>query len=501
MTNPAGARAAARAEAPAGAASPATATGGSSARSAGSRVVAVLYPAILVVLPLCLVVLHVRLYTLVSPLDAEAHIDYLYRSPAILHSGEHLGQQAMRAEACMGFDGPPAFPPCGLAHYSPSSFPDHGYSYEYQQPPAYYTLTAEVGRGLQAAFGIGSLVTAGELVGGLWLVAGLLVAYSAGRRLGVPRAALTGLLLFAASVPALLYQASTISNDASSFFVGAAVLWLVVRWREAASGRWWLLALAGLLGAAFKLTNLSIVMVGILYLLWAAWPGPHLRAGGGLHRRRRARAGGAGGAAGSRGPRGALPARPAPLRWRRAIGGAAALGVSWVLPTAAWSEVTRMTATVAPSVVDPGRPRFFTTHLPLHILVVDLGRFFPLASGSYMAPGLRGRPVHEAASVLCWALVAGVVVAAVRACTTQVVGLARAALPVAVLAPPAFAVIFYVEASEVFRIPTRYGLAVVPALVIAAAGVATGWWWRAAALVAGLAAWGVMAGALVAALR
>src|ERR1035437_4693878 len=68
-------------------------------------------PVWLLLVAIALVGLHVHTYTKVGPIDELQHIDYLYKSPAIVAMGDRVGQDAVRQEAFRGMDDPFGRPP------------------------------------------------------------------------------------------------------------------------------------------------------------------------------------------------------------------------------------------------------------------------------------------------------------------------------------------------------------------------------------------------------
>jgi hypothetical protein len=230
-----------------------------------------LLPPLLVVLVAFVSVgLHVRTYTLVGPIDELQHIDYLYKSPQIVRPGDQFGDEAMQEEACRGLDYPGfVLPACEIGgDYDPDDFQEAGYNTASANTPLYYSITHLVAAPLKAVAGLDSLVTAGRLVGGLWLAGGLLLAYAAARRLGAGRWAAASVLAVLACTPAVVYPSSTITPDAATFAVGAGALLAALWWEERPSRRWPVLALVTAVALAIKMTNITILLaVGITMLI------------------------------------------------------------------------------------------------------------------------------------------------------------------------------------------------------------------------------------------
>ncbi|RYV51375.1 glycosyltransferase family 39 protein [Pengzhenrongella frigida] len=226
-------------------------------------------PAVLVLVAFILVGLHVTEYAKVGPVDELQHIDYLYKSPAIVAPGDSVGQDAMREEACRGIDSAGfVTPACSTtAVYNPRVFQELGYNTASINTPVYYTLTKVFALPLKLVTGIGSLVTTGRLVGGLWLAVGLLLAYASGRRLGIDRVPLAAVLIAFACAPSVLYPSATITPDAASFAVGAGIFLACLYWEGAPRRRWPVLALVVAVALLIKMTNVMLLLAVGLYFV------------------------------------------------------------------------------------------------------------------------------------------------------------------------------------------------------------------------------------------
>ena len=225
-------------------------------------------PVWLVLVAFLLVALHVHAYTRVGPVDELQHIDYLYKVPAILASGDSVGQDAMREESCRGIDSPGfVTPACSkTAVYNPRVFQELGYNTAAINTPLYYTLTKVVAAPLKFFGGLDSLVTAGRLVGAVWLSLGLVLAYAAGRRLAIDRLPLAAVLTAFACAPAIVYPASTITPDAASFAAGAGVFLTCLYWEGAPRRRWPLLVLVSIIVLLLKMTNVMVLFAIGIYM-------------------------------------------------------------------------------------------------------------------------------------------------------------------------------------------------------------------------------------------
>lgn len=225
-------------------------------------------PLVIVVASFLLVTLHVNAYTTIGPIDELQHIDYLYKSPGVLASGDRVGQDAMREEACRGIDAAFTPPACSdTVTYNPADFQEKGYNTAVSYAPIYYTLTRLVSNVVMGIFGFDSLVTAARLVGGLWLALGLLLTYAVGIRIGASKPTMTAICVVIACTPSILYPSATVTPDAMVFLMGALMVWTLLWWQRKPTSRWWLLALVSAFVVLEKMTNAVIVGTVGLYLL------------------------------------------------------------------------------------------------------------------------------------------------------------------------------------------------------------------------------------------
>jgi len=212
-------------------------------------------------------VVHVSHYTELSPVDELQHIDYLYRAPFIVHSGDKVGQDAMREEACRVLPNWPS-PPCSrTATYSASDFQEGGVNTAAVYTPLYYTVTKVLATPLTWVLGNDSLVTAARLVGGLYLAAGLFVTLVIARRFGARPYPTAAVLLAAAATPNLLVPSATITPDAIALLTGALLVWSVLWWEESPRRRMWLPILLGVVTVLFKAINVISVVLVVLFIV------------------------------------------------------------------------------------------------------------------------------------------------------------------------------------------------------------------------------------------
>lgn len=226
-----------------------------------------------VVAPASLIAVHIHVNPTFSPADEATHWDYLTRlaKGELPRFGQHLQASTIHTYECTGVGVyGVVLPPCRSAP-TPRALSGGGYQYEAQQPPGYYALTVPMRWVGMNVFGLRDL-TASREGGIIWLVAGLLLFWAAGRVMGLsPWAVGLGALLIA-SAPVVIYQSSYVTNDASSILAGSLVL-LVGALTIKRPGRWIVpvTLLAGIFVTGLKLTDALAVVAMSLLIMMLAW--------------------------------------------------------------------------------------------------------------------------------------------------------------------------------------------------------------------------------------
>ncbi len=401
----------------------------------------------LLIVSLALVSLHARAYTKVSPIDEQMHIDYMYRAPSVqpVVSGTRLGPEAMREEACRGIDSAFTPPPCGSPTLRAEQFQESGYNTAYINPATYYDLTALLAHPLQVALGLSSLVTAGRLVGALWLWLGLVITMLVARRLGASLQATVGLLLMAASTPNVLFFSATVSPDSMNLLVGAAVLSLVLAW-ETKPARWWLLVLAAAVGVLVKTQGAIVVLMMGLYLGARAFS--HLKQKG------------------IKGPTIAETSLDPQVRPRELFVGLLALGTVAVTLGVGWLSAVGRNATLRPELLPMN---LMLTHQSSGNFVQDITGFFP-PLGNPPLPAAWDHSEQPWLQILSLVLVGGTLFWVLfRPSRGPLTSLASAVTLACLTGPALFYVMAFVQHWPHFPIPTRYGMTLLPAMVVVTA--------------------------------
>jgi hypothetical protein len=421
------------------------------------RLADVCVAAVLLVLALGSVALHTDGYTKVSPVDELQHIDYLYRAPFPPAYADKVGQDAMREQACRGLDfvGEGERVCTTKDIYDPATYQERGYSTGSVNSPVYYTLTKLVAVPLKAVAGFDSLVTAGRMVGGLWLGLGLVITYLTAVRRGVRRSSAAAVLALLAASPALLFPSSTISPDSMGLLAGAVVLASLTWWEHrrtvlAAVG----FILAAVLVTLVKMTFILPVGAAALTLLItsrAAGESPHW-----LKR---------------------FATKDVALAAGASV---AALGAAL-----AWMVVQASRAQMDPEALPDLATRFLVPSFPWHGLL-DSGVILVTPLSSPWA--LVGDPsqMNFTTALPSAVLGAGIIAAGLlRAAPKPHLPLATATLVVAVLGGLGLVIVNYVTSDSYFQLPSRYGSSQVAAMAVSTAAVVRG---RRAAIAVGLVA-------------
>ena len=190
-----------------------------------------------VVAPLVIGILHISHSPQFSPIDEINHYDYVTRLAAggFPRLGQDIQPSSIAQLQCRGLHLPGLVLP---ACHVPFTASDRAglratiTQYEAQQPPAYYALAVPLRWVGIHVFGLADL-TATRAVGLVWLLAGLLLLWVACRLLGLPPPWIAAVLLLVSTSPVVMDSATIVSNDAGSVLAGAVVLLAgVLAWRR-----------------------------------------------------------------------------------------------------------------------------------------------------------------------------------------------------------------------------------------------------------------------------
>ena len=226
----------------------------------------------LLVMSLTATSIHMVEYRTFSPIDELRHLDYAIR---ISHGelpklGDKITQEAMKEEACRGIDLTGwADPPCDTTRFRPVDFRDDGWQTASPHPPTYYAVAGVTARVLRKIGITGSLVDGARLISGLFLAAGLMMTFFAGRLHAIRTAPLLATLTLVPIVQSVLHSSSIVTPDSMSIFVGALLLAALAKWHQHKLSLRVLCVVAAFAGFT-KITNVLITtVVGLALLFWS----------------------------------------------------------------------------------------------------------------------------------------------------------------------------------------------------------------------------------------
>jgi hypothetical protein len=417
---------------------------------------------VLVAIAMVLPAVHVARYHVLSPIDEVRHVDYAMRIThlELVRLGDKLGQEAMRAEACRGVDLPYQDSPCRTRHFIPEAFRDAGYQTASAHPPIYYLTVGLVARALVGVGLFHDFVDPARLMGGVFLAAGLVLTYLAGRRLGLRPWVLVAALALLPTTSAVLHAASIVNPDAVALLAGAIVVFAAVAWEQRR------LSTVGLGAAGALATGLNTVnfLVVAVVAAWLVVRSPAVEAAA----RRLGRRWSAARPPDPERPHATPPAAtPLGLRDRFTTAGLA-LVTGGVAAGAAWAFVDRVRATIDPAIVPQNR--LFAAHgiPPLGVIFApdNFKAWFPPVDG-YEPHYFKTAATTDVQFVIT-VLVAGAMLAAVlrlaRRDSLSVLG--TVCTFIALAAAPGLVVVNVIVSNVVVGPEARYGMSLLPVMAI-----------------------------------
>lgn len=384
-----------------------------------------------------------------SPIDEWVYSDYLNKLPdqLFIPRGQPIGSQALGEMACTGVrEYGPMGPPCGSDYKANlDKFPQHGISSADGYTPLYFVITWVAAKAIQVVTRV-PLLEAARFTGGFWLAGGILLFYWLLRLLRVRPIIGLGLGLAVIASPFAWWTYTFVSTDAPVFAFGAFLLVAAIKYTRAEWSGWWL-PLAAVVATLFKITNILAVALVAVFLLLEF-----------IFRRTRERR------AGRR------------FMWKGAIAGrgddgllivAVVTMVAGVLAEAGWLVVRAAIA------VGPAANQGVTGAMHLKDFGAQFINFLPdtITSNVHITGrDALGLPIQPfIVEPLSWLCVAGVVASVLlytwrRANSPLVYAIAVSS----VFFAPMLAVALSVQGTY-FPIPPRYGAALLPGFLVAAA--------------------------------
>lgn len=407
-----------------------------------------------------------------SVLDEAAHIDSVFKVPAIDRSGEKFLPRTLDEISCRGgiVQMPDFHPPgCGIPQGVPADdyqVGSGGYNTADIHPPTYYFVTAGLTKGL-GIFVDTDPVTLMRLTGSLYLAIGACLTWLLARRLGANRWAAFGASGLLIAAPNVQYMSSIVNVDASVVMASAAFgLLALAVWRRRSA--WWLLPLLAVGLMLVKMTNIGALIVVALFVVLAEATGPIRTATDDT----------------------VEPQRSSPAavitRWRRstalwsqhngratvrALGLAALMAVGAAVVTVGWATIQSQRALI------PATDLWFTQQFKVdHLALTQIGdsllRFWDPTSMWF--GWLSGRPYMGSVLLVITAAVPFGLMIAAWFRDRSVFPMLAASLATMAIAAPVYVLTNYLVNGIYFNPDFRYGLSILPLFAAAvAAGLRT----------------------------
>jgi hypothetical protein len=223
-----------------------------------TKLAAIVCLAVCVVAPASIIAVHIDRNPSFSIIDEVEHFDYVQRIAAgnIPRMGEQILPSTYQLLKCIGQPQKEyVLPPChGWTRARLQKFyeSEANSSYEAQQPPLYYAITAVLRWPFIHVLGLSTL-NGTRATGLLWTSAGLLLLWIAATILGIEWPLTAAGALFLAAAPTVVLASSIVSNDGAAVFAGGLVAAMgAMQWRYPGRLPWWSFALAGVTVAMLK---------------------------------------------------------------------------------------------------------------------------------------------------------------------------------------------------------------------------------------------------------
>ena len=216
-----------------------------------------------VVAPAVLVALQIDANPKFSPVDEAAHYDYVNRvaQGEVPRQGERMLKTTLRDVACTGNAiASIRAPRCSTPVLVPTQFDGDAYQYEALHPPTYYAVTVPLRWGMEHVVGVNGRFDSTRAAGIVWLVAGLLLLWAAGRVMDIDPLGLGVVLLLLVTAPSVIFFHATVTTDATAVAAAGAVALAAALAYRRERGAPWLLVAAGVFAAACKVTNMFAVV-------------------------------------------------------------------------------------------------------------------------------------------------------------------------------------------------------------------------------------------------
>lgn len=389
---------------------------------------------------------HIARYQQFSPIDELRHLDYAIKIShgELTHFGDKIGEIAMREEMCRKVDlAGWADPPCGAKKIDPVEFRDDGWQTASPHPPVYY-----IGAGLTARF-LGGLGITDSYVAGARFFSALVTALGIAMTFFVVRKLIGKSLVAAATslsvlvLPAVLHSSGIVTPDAASILVGASIAAVVLHFCERKLSVWWL-GLTGVVAGATKLTNLFAASAGALFLIVMS----------GVIAKR--------------------SYKTLDENQRRLVMGGLMLFLSATFMTVAWLLIDSARATIDPAIIPQSIINRFEGWPSIDFLLLrDTALRWLPPSDSYLQAKFSPEPLLLFRWILELALGGAAIAALLRVRANEAISVFVATTTLtAILGAPLFSLASTRFSETLVQVQGRYGLSLLPLLVVGLASLA-----------------------------
>lgn len=374
-------------------------------------------------------------YQVMSPVDELRHLDYAIRitEGELPKLGDKLEGPAMRTEACRGIDLPGwTNPPCDTPKFNPPQFRDDGWQTASPHPPTYYAVAGVVGKTLRSLGITNSILDGARLVSGIFLALGLIATLLLAREFGMSDVPVLSVLTMIMVFPSLLHSSSIVTPDSLSMFVAATLGVTTLKWLKGHISLRAVCIASAFVGFS-KLTNLLAVALFAVFVYFA-------------HRSTFETA-----------------------RDQRATRLAAgAILISGSIPSFVWITFDRLRATIDPMVVPQNIQLAHEGFPPLSSLIMpgNILAWLP-PYGSYFYTAFISQGVLTMTTLVVGLFLGGMFASILRFDSREPMSLfATTTATLAIVGAPALITATAVTSGVLVGAAPRYGLSLLPAMVV-----------------------------------
>jgi len=216
---------------------------------------------------------HMHKYPYLSPIDENAHFDYIRILPEIPDPGDRLSQDTLRLTACRAYDpnlsdvglAKYAWPACNSETFDPNAYPAGGYSSAGSTAPFYYFVTAAMTRPIAYVSDAFNLLNLARIANVFWLTGLMSVSYLVARRIRASRLAAGASAILVATSSDMVTSAATLGPDTATGLTAGLVMLGALAW-DGRRRTTLLLLLAVAVAGVTKLTAFTGVGAAIVFL-------------------------------------------------------------------------------------------------------------------------------------------------------------------------------------------------------------------------------------------